>query len=142
VSSDPSAGREKRRGRGGRWKRRGGSPWDQKSGDNRHRINEGTRWERERWKRGRGSCCAGKSNERKGEGGRAWGKGGAHQARPDRARLGQARSGRGLKIRSAHDHGSESYCESKTERGETNTRLNTTSDKRNMLWHDATLMST
>jgi hypothetical protein len=26
---------------------------------------------RERWKRGRGSCCSGKTNERKGEGGRA-----------------------------------------------------------------------
>jgi hypothetical protein len=45
---------------------------------------------------------------------------GARRARPDWARLGQARSGRGSKTRSTHDHGSESNCESKSERGETN----------------------
>jgi hypothetical protein len=99
----------------------------------------------ERWKRGRGSCCAGKSNERKGErGGHAWGEGGASGACwawPAWAGLGQARSGRGSKTRDAHDHGSETNRESKSERGETDARLNTTSDKRNMLWHDATLMS-
>jgi hypothetical protein len=47
--------------------------------------------ERKWWKRG--SCCAGKLNEREG----AWGEGGApgaRWARADRARLGQARSGR------------------------------------------------
>jgi hypothetical protein len=36
---DPrGACREKRRGRGGRGKRIGGSPWDPKFGDNRHRV--------------------------------------------------------------------------------------------------------
>jgi hypothetical protein len=48
---------------------------------------------RERWKRGRGSCCAGKSNEIKGErGGRLGGGRGARGA-PGRAGLGQAGSG-------------------------------------------------
>jgi hypothetical protein len=49
---------------------------------------------------------------------------------PDRAGLGQARSGRGSKTRNAHDHESKSNCESKSERGETNARLDTTSDKK------------
>jgi hypothetical protein len=46
---------------------------------------------RERWKRWRGSCYAGKSNERKGErgGGRAWGEGGAHRAGLGWVRLGR-----------------------------------------------------
>jgi hypothetical protein len=45
---------------------------------------------RERWKRGRGSCCMGKSNERKGErgGARMGGGGGAQGGAPGRARLG------------------------------------------------------
>jgi hypothetical protein len=37
-SAGAHTGREKRRGRGGRGKIRGGSPWDPKSDDNRHRI--------------------------------------------------------------------------------------------------------
>jgi hypothetical protein len=56
--------RGKERGGGGRETERGGgrgsSPWDPKSGDNRHRITPRARGGRERWKRGRGSCCAGK----------------------------------------------------------------------------------
>jgi hypothetical protein len=75
-------------------------------------------------------------------GARAWGERGVHRAGPDRAGLGQARSGCGSKTHNAHDHGSKSNCESKSEHGETNARLNNTSDKRNMLRHDATLMST
>jgi hypothetical protein len=65
----------------------------------------------------------------------------ARRARPDHAGLGQARSGHGSKTRGAHDHGSETNRESKSERGKTDARLNTTSDKRNMLRHDATSMS-
>jgi hypothetical protein len=81
----------------------------------------------------------------RGEGVRAWGEGGAPRARragPDRAGLGQARLCRGSKTRGAHDQGLETNRESKSERGKMDARLNTTSDKGNMLRHDATPMST
>jgi hypothetical protein len=67
---------------------------------------------------------------------------GERQAGPDQAGLAQARLGCGSKTLSVHDHGSETNRKSKSERGETDARLNTTSDKRNMLRHDATPMST
>jgi hypothetical protein len=54
---------------------------------------------------------------------------GACRARLDRAGLGQARSGRGSKTSSAHDHGSKTNRESKSERGEMDARLNTTQTK-------------
>jgi hypothetical protein len=64
------------------------------------------------------------------------------------AELGRARSGwvgphRGSKPRGTHNHRSEFNSRSKI-RNETkqHTRLNTTSDKRNMIRHDATPMST
>jgi hypothetical protein len=66
------AGREKRRGTGGRGKRRGAHLGIQNPAIT---VTESPRAQggRERWKRGRGSCCAGKSNERKGErGGSPW----------------------------------------------------------------------
>jgi hypothetical protein len=84
--------------------------------------------ERERWRRG--GCCAGKSNERKGEKG-----GGAHGGRdratgargPEWAGLGRAGSRRGAKTLDTHRHrmGTKSRNETKQ-----NTRLNTTSDKK------------
>jgi hypothetical protein len=55
---------------------------------------------------------------------------------------GQARSGRGSKTHGGHDHGSETNRESRFEQGKTDARLNTTSDKRNMLRHDAIPMTT
>jgi hypothetical protein len=63
---------ERERGRG-----RESSPWGSKNLAITVTASPRARDGRERWKRGRGSCCAGKSNERKGERGRAWGKGGA-----------------------------------------------------------------
>jgi hypothetical protein len=67
----------------------------QKSGDNHHRITPRARGGRERWKRGRGSCCVGKTNERKGERGHMGGMGtrGVRGA-PGWAELGWARLGR------------------------------------------------
>jgi hypothetical protein len=64
------------------------------------------------------------------------------RAEPGWAGLGQARSGHGSKAHGAHGHRSETNRELKSERDETDARLNTTSDKRNMLRHDATPMST
>jgi hypothetical protein len=55
---------------------------------------------------------------------------GGGRGAPGRAGLGQARSGHGSKTRGTHDHGSETNRESKSERGETDARLNTTSEKR------------
>jgi hypothetical protein len=63
-------------------------------------------------------------------------------AGPGWAALGQARLGRGSYTRGAHDHGSETNHETRSERGKTDVRLNTTSDKRNMLRHDAIPMTT
>jgi hypothetical protein len=98
--------------------------------------------------------CAGELNEgkRPGEGhigrGRAPGARGSSWAGPGRARLGWAGSGwaephRGSKPRGTHNHRSEFNSRSKIQ-NETKqyTRLNTTSDKRNMIRHDATPMST
>jgi translation initiation factor IF-2 len=81
-------GRERERER-----REGSSPWDPKTGDNHPPDHLGQRGGRERWKKGRGSCCAGKTNEREGEGG-AWGGGvpGSRGGAPGRAGLGR-RSG-------------------------------------------------
>jgi hypothetical protein len=85
-------GRERERERE-RERREGSSPWDPKTGDNHPPDHLGQRGGRERWKKGRGSCCAGKTNEREGEGG-AWGGGvpGSRGGAPGRAGLGR-RSG-------------------------------------------------
>jgi hypothetical protein len=63
-------GREGERGGRGREGERGegSSPWDPKTDDNRPPDHLRQRGGRERWKKGRGSCCAGKPNEREGEG--------------------------------------------------------------------------
>jgi hypothetical protein len=68
---------------------------------------------------------------------------GPRWAEPGRAGLGWAGPHRGSKPRGTHNHRSEFNPRSKI-RNETkqHTRLNTTSDKRNMIRHDATLMST
>jgi hypothetical protein len=55
---------------------------------------------------------------------------GACWAGPDQAVLGQARSGHGSKTHGTHDQRSETNHESKSERGKTGARLNTTSDKK------------
>jgi hypothetical protein len=64
-------------------------------------------------------------------------------ARGARVELGRARPHRGSKPRGTHNQRSEFDSRSKI-RNETkqHTRLNTTSDKRNMIRHDATPMST
>jgi hypothetical protein len=74
-----------------------GSPWDPKSGDNRHQITLGTRWERERGGReGEGISTREKSNERKGEReAGAWGREGRQgRAGPGHTGLGWVRLGR------------------------------------------------
>jgi hypothetical protein len=78
--------------------------------------------------------------EREREEGRAHGgrEGRQGRAGPGRTGLGLARSGCGSKTRGAQDHGSETNRELKSERGKTDARLNTTSDKTNMFRHDAT----
>jgi hypothetical protein len=55
------AGKGKGEGEGERGE--GSSPWDPKTGDNRPPDHLGQRGGRERWKKGRGSCCAGKPSE-------------------------------------------------------------------------------
>jgi hypothetical protein len=82
-----------------------------------------------------------KSNERKREGGAHGGFGSARGV-PGRTEPGWAGSRARTEAHNAHEHWSESNCESKSKRGKTNTRLNTTSDKRKMLRHDATSIST
>jgi hypothetical protein len=133
-------GRAQGRERGGRERERrweGSSPWDPKTGNNRppdhtKGIEVGVRWKRE--------LLRGKQNER--EGGGAWGCGG-HQGRVAKGRAGlggvtcrdgnplHARPLIGIQLRMKNP-----------KRCETDARLNTTSDKRNMLRHDATPMST
>jgi hypothetical protein len=84
--------------------------------------------------------------------GRAWGghgrQGRSGRVGPGQVGLGRAGSGwagphSGSKSRGTHNHRSEFNSRSKI-RNETkqHTRLNTTSDKRNVIQHDATLMST
>jgi hypothetical protein len=97
---------------------------------------------RERWKRGRGSCCAGKIKcEREGEGARGGtpGRAGLGQVGLGQVRLGRV-AGRKFTAHPTTDRNPTANRNSK--RGEMNTRLNTISDKRNMFRHDATLMST
>jgi hypothetical protein len=100
--------------------------------------------ERERWKRGRGNCCTGKTNERKGERGHGGREG--HQGRtgPGWARSGRVGLGRGPgpKPTTHTTTNRKPITNRNPKRGETDARLNTTSDKREMLRHDATLMST
>jgi hypothetical protein len=82
-----------------------------------------------------------------GRGGRAWG-GHGRQGHAGRAGLGWAGSGwagphYGSKPRGTHNHISEINSRSKIRnKTKQHTRLNTTSDKRNMIQHDATPMST
>jgi hypothetical protein len=115
-----------------------------KSGD--HRLqNLGHHGERERWRTG--GCCVGKSNERKGEkggGARETRALGARRAGPDRAGSDRAGLGRGpgQKPTTHATTDRTPIANRNPKRGETNTRLNTTSDKRNMLQHDATPMTT
>jgi hypothetical protein len=60
-----------------------------------------------------------------------------------RAEPGWAGPHRGSKPRGTHNHRSEFNSRSKIQNGtKQHTRLNTTSDKRNMIRHDATLLST
>jgi hypothetical protein len=89
-------------GGGGRERGRGGgsSPWDPKSGNNRHRITPRARGGRG-GREGEGVVVREKSNERKGEG--AHGVMGARGA-PGQARSGWARSRRGSKTHSTPDH--------------------------------------
>jgi hypothetical protein len=77
----------------------------------------------------------------RGEGG-AWG-GHGRQGRAGRAGPGRAGPHRGSKPRGTHNHRSEFNSRSKIRNeAKQHTRLNTTSDKRNMIRNDATLMST
>jgi hypothetical protein len=86
----------------------------------------------------------GKLNEGKGEreGVHAWGEAGARGQ--GRAGLGQAGlgrvAGRNPTARTTRDR--NPIANRNPKRDEVNTRLNTTSDKRNMLRHDATPMTT
>jgi hypothetical protein len=76
-----------------------------------------------------------------GEGAHAWGRG--RGARGVRARAGPGWvASRGQKPMTRTTTNRNPIANRNPKRDETNTRLNTTSDKRNMLWHDATLMST
>jgi hypothetical protein len=78
---------------------------------------------------------------RMGEGQGRQGRVGQGRVELGQAGLGQAKSRRGAK--NPRHAQPQIGIRSRTEiRNETNTRLNMTSDKRNMLRHDATLMST
>jgi hypothetical protein len=114
-------GRGRERGRG-----RGELTSGSKFGD--HRLqNLGHHKERVRWRRG--GCCAGKSNERKGEkGGDAHiGEGqGTGGTRARAGRLGWAGSRAGTEAPNTRNHRSESKSRNETKQ---NTRLSTTSDK-------------
>jgi hypothetical protein len=146
--------------RGTRARKKGGAQGGKREW--REREREGERWrahlgdpnpavivtesprdkgKRERWKRG--SCCAGKLNEGKGEkrGARAWGGSGARgkPVGPDWAGLGR---GPGQKPTTHMTIDRNPITNQNLKRDETNIRLNTTSDKRNMPRHDATPMST
>jgi hypothetical protein len=129
---------ERRRKRKGREREEGAHHGDPNSGD-QCLQNLGHHGE-EREVGERGSFYVGELNEgkRPGKGG-AWG-GAGRQGRAGRGRVGL---GREPKSRGTHNHGSEFNSRSKI-RNETkqHTRLNTTSDKRNMIRHDATPMST
>jgi hypothetical protein len=69
---------------------------------------------------------------------------GARWSAPGRAGLGRARLGRGLARKpTTHMTTDRNLIANRNpKRGETDARLNTTLDKRNMLRHDATPMST
>jgi hypothetical protein len=86
---------------------------------------------------------------KRGEGGRAHGGGRGARGTPGQAGPGWARSGRAGLGRGPEQkpitHATTArnpIVNRNPKRGETNTRLNTTSDKRNMPQHDATPMST
>jgi hypothetical protein len=135
-----------REGKGRKREEEGSSPRGSKSGDHRLQILGRHGEKRERWRRG--SCCAEELNERKEEkGGGAHGEGmapGARGPRPGGAGLGRARLGRVMgqnpTTRTTTDWNPN--AKQNQQRDETNTQLNTTSAKINLLRHDATPMST
>jgi hypothetical protein len=113
------------------------SPWDPKTGDNRPPDHLGQRGGRERWKKGRGSCCAGKSNERDIERG-AHGVCGAPGARGGCAGPGRAGSGRtgrdrgpGRKPTTHRITDRNPIANRNPKRGETNARLTQHETKEN-----------
>jgi hypothetical protein len=116
------------------------SPRWSKSNDHRLQNLGHHRGERESWRRG--GCCAGKFNERKEEKGE-----GAHGGEAGAlGRAGQSGPGwvasRGKNPRHTQPQiGIQLRNEIRNETRQ-NMRLNTTSDQRNMIRHDATLMST
>jgi hypothetical protein len=94
-----------------------------------HRITPRAKEVGEAWERGGRRLLRGKQNEIEREGARTG--------------LGWAGSGRaGTEAHNTRDHGSKPNTNRNPKRGEMDVRLNTTSDKRNMLRHDATPMST
>jgi hypothetical protein len=123
------------------WARGGELTSGSKSGDH-HIQNLGHHGEREVGERG--SCCAGELNEgkRPGEGGVRMGESQGRVGQ-GRAELDRARSHRRSKFRGTHNHISESNSRNKIQnKTKQHTRLSTKSDKRNMIRHDATPMST
>jgi hypothetical protein len=129
-----------------RERERGGELTSGSKSSDHHLQNLGHHEERER---GGGEEVVARENQMKErerrEGVRAWVRGKASGARgPERAGLGRTRLGRTAcqnpATRTTTDR--NPIVNRNPKRDETNTRLNTTSDKRNMLRHDATLMTT
>jgi hypothetical protein len=128
-------------GGGRKRERRGGERGEAHLGARRSwQPSTGLHLGQRRWKRGgregEGNCCAGNENEIERGKGRAWGEVGAPGAGlghgPDR--------GPGRKPTAHTTTNRKKNANKKPKRD--GARLNTTSDKRNMLRHDATTMST
>jgi hypothetical protein len=133
-------GRAQGRGEGREGRERGGGGEAhlriRRSAATIYRITPRAKEVEERWKRGRGSCCVGKENEI--ERGGAWGRWG-RQGRAPRTGSGRVAGWAENPLRARPLIGIKSRIEN---RNETDARLSTTSDKRNILRHDATTMST
>jgi hypothetical protein len=111
-----------------------------KSGDH-HLQNLGHHGERERWRIG--GCCAGKSNERKGEKGGGVHRGGTGaRGAPGQAGPGRAGSRAGTEAHNTRDHISDSNREPKSEMRRDEHAIKHDIRQRNMLRHDATPMTT
>jgi hypothetical protein len=134
--------KERRRERRGKTEREGGGAhlgaWTIAA--TAHRITPRAKEVEERWERGEreigGGCCAGKTNDIEREGRGVHGGWGARGARPGPGR------GPGQRPTTHATTYRKPPTNRNPKRDETNTRLNMTSEKRNMLRHDASPMST
>jgi hypothetical protein len=106
-----------------------------------HRITLRAKEVGEGWERGGRRLLRGKQIEIEREGAHMGG-GGARGMRPGPGRAGLGRVRLGLKPTTQATTDRKPNTNQNPKRGETDARLNTTSDKRNMLRYDATPMST